>query len=69
LCQQHHAEGIGWFDQRTFRMDPRQWQQLQHALGTKGRLLDAAAEEMPATLAFPGPRTAEPSRTAAGEVY
>ena len=35
LREQHHAEGIGWFDQRRLELDPRQFQQLQAVLGLK----------------------------------
>jgi hypothetical protein len=65
LRDQHFAEGIGWFDQRRMTLDPRQFQQLQAVLGLKSAALDAAAQEMPATIPFPGPRSVEPSRTAA----
>ena len=42
LREQHHAEGIGWFDQRRLELDPRQFQQLQAVLGLKSDALDAA---------------------------
>ncbi len=67
LREQHFAEGIGWFDQRTMELEPRQFRQLQAILGLKSALLDDALAEVPATLPFPGPRTSSPSRSAVGE--
>jgi len=67
LREQHFAEGIGWFDQRTLSLDPRQFQQLQAVLGLKAACLEEAAAEVPATIPFPGPRTARPARTAVGD--
>jgi hypothetical protein len=67
LREQHFAEGIGWFDQRTMSLDPRQFQQLQAVLGLKAALLEDAAEEVPATIPFPGPRTIAPVRSAVGD--
>ncbi len=69
LCEQHHAEGIGWFDQRSMALDPRQLRQLVAALDLKGLALDAAvgADEAPATLPFPGPADREIRRPAIGD--
>lgn len=68
LREQHYAEGIGWFDQRTLSLEPRQFQQLQAVLGLKaGSLLEAAEAQAPATIPFPGPRSAEVRRLAVGD--
>jgi hypothetical protein len=67
LREQHYAEGIGWFDQRTMTLEPRQFRQLQAVLGLKALDLASDADEPPATLPFPGPRTAEPRRPAVGD--
>ena len=67
LREQHHAEGIGWFDQRRLELDPRQFQQLQAVLALKSDALDASADvEAPATVPFPGPAPREACRTAGG---
>ena len=68
LREQHHADGIGWFDQRRLTLDPRQFRQLQAVLGLKDLALDldAAVAAPPVTIPFPGP--AEPlPRRATGE--
>lgn len=69
LCEQHFAEGIGWFDQRSLRLDPRQFRQLQAVLGMRAADLDAAVEavEAPATIPLPGPCAAGPRRPAVGK--
>jgi hypothetical protein len=67
LREQHHAEGIGWFDQRALELDPRQLRQLQALLGPRAALLEGAEEEAPATIPFPGPASREPMRPAAGD--
>lgn len=69
LRDQHFGEGIGWFDQRTMSLEPRQWQQLQALLGTKATsdVLNEQADATPATLPFPGPRTKDPRRPAASD--
>jgi hypothetical protein len=68
LREQHYAEGIGWFDQRTMELEPRQFQQLQAALGLKGTYVPPVADaEAPMTIPFPGPFTREPARAAAGD--
>ena len=54
LREQHHAEGIGWFDQRRLELDPRQFQQLQAVWRLKSDSLGAAMQEEPATHAVPG---------------
>jgi hypothetical protein len=68
LCEQHFAEGIGWYDQRSFALDPQQFRQIQAMLGLSSRQLDQAMQEAPATLPFPGPANAdEYSRPAVGD--
>jgi hypothetical protein len=71
LRDQHHGEGIGWFDQRTLSLDPRQWQQLQAVLGRADAAsrISEAADETPATIAFPGPRSPRVSRPAIGDGF
>jgi hypothetical protein len=75
LREQHYAEGIGWFDQRTMELDPKQFRQLQAILGLKGAE-DVAGRpvsgsgidhEAPTTIPFPGPWEREPSRPAVGD--
>jgi len=66
LREQHHADGIGWFDQRRLELDPRQFQQLQAVLALKSGSLDAATLETPATVPFPGPAPKVNQRPAAG---
>ena len=68
LAEQHYAEGVGWFTQRSIELDPRQWAALKATLGedrAAGRL-GHAAEDRPATLPFPGPAGTRPLRTAVG---
>ena len=69
LCEQHHAEGIGWFTQRSMQLEPRQWAQLQGVLGmSEARAaLDADDEDAPATLPFPGPNSPQRFRHAVGD--
>lgn len=67
LREQHYAEGIGWFDQRTLELDPRQVRQLQAMLGSHSRRLDESEDEVPATVPFPGPGTRLPRRPAVGD--
>src|SRR4051794_10945595 len=67
LCQQHYAEGIGWFDQRSLALDPRQLRQLQAVLGLKAQAIEAAEAETLMSLPFPGPRAAERRRPAVGD--
>ncbi len=67
LRDQHHAEGIGWFDQRTLTLEPRQWKQLQAVLGSSAPALAVEADIPPATIPFPGPGDSSPRRTAAGD--
>jgi hypothetical protein len=57
LREQHFAEGIGWFDQRTLVLEPEQFKRLQAVLGLKADHTPMR-DERPATLAFPVP--AEP---------
>ncbi|WZO99418.1 hypothetical protein EP7_001024 [Isosphaeraceae bacterium EP7] len=68
LCEQHFAEGIGWYDQRSFALDPQQFRQIQAMLGLSSRQLEQASQESPATLPFPGPsEVGEYSRPAVGD--
>lgn len=64
LCEQDHAEGIGWFDQRTLRLDPQQLRQLKAVLCPA---IAAMTDEAPATIPFPGRFEDVPRRTAAVE--
>src|SRR4051812_18768943 len=64
LREQHYAEGIGWFDQRTMELDPQQFRQLQAVLGLKKAQLVAEAPDAPTTIPFPGPWEREPARPA-----
>jgi hypothetical protein len=66
LREQHHADGIGWFDQRRLELDPRQFEQIQGILALKSETLKAAAQEQPATVPFPGPAPTISRRTAVG---
>jgi hypothetical protein len=74
LREQHHADGIGWYDQRALELDPQQFRQLQAMLGLKaGRAVadqasgPEAENDRPATIPFPGPCDQGPSRSAVGE--
>ncbi len=66
LREQHHAEGIGWFDQRRLELDPRQLQQLQALLALEPAVLGGAFEDEPATVPFPGPAAREARLPAVG---
>ncbi len=66
LREQHHAEGIGWFDQRRLELDALQFQQLQAVLALKSEASEAAIAEEPATIPFPGPSTNSACRKAVG---
>ena len=66
LREQHHAEGIGWFDQRRLELDPRQFQELQAVLGLKSKELEASILEEPMTVPFPGPAPKVACRKAVG---
>ncbi|MBX6316470.1 MAG: hypothetical protein IRY99_26695 [Isosphaeraceae bacterium] len=66
LREQHHAEGIGWFDQRTLALEPRQFRMLQSVLGLTALDLEAD-EDSPVLLPFPGPRGDIPKRQAIGD--
>ena len=68
LRDQHYAEGIGWFDQRTLALDPRQFRQLKAVLGLNSSALEAFEDEPPATIPFPGPSTPRPARPAVGDM-
>ena len=65
--EQHYAEGIGWFDQRTLSLEPGQFRQLQAVLGLKAREIDVALAEPKATLPFPGPKAESRRRPAVGD--
>jgi hypothetical protein len=68
LCEQDHAEGIGWFDQRTLQLDTRQLRHLKGLLGPALAALDAEADDdAPASLPFPGRFAREPRRPAVGD--
>ncbi len=67
LRDQHYAEGIGWFDQRTLALSPQQFRQLQAVLGLQAATIAEAEQEAPAILPFPGPRGARPPRPAVGD--
>ncbi len=68
LRDQHYAEGIGWFDQRTLTLDPRQFRQLKAVLGLNSSTLAVFEDEAPTTLPFPGPSMPQPARQAAGDL-
>jgi hypothetical protein len=68
LRDQHYAEGIGWFDQRTLALDPRQFRQLKAVLGMNSSALAEFEHETPATIPFPGPASPPPVRSAAGDM-
>jgi hypothetical protein len=54
LTEQNHADGIGWFDQRSLRLDSRQWAQMRGLFADIERQFSAAeAHESPATIPFP----------------
>jgi len=54
LTEQNHADGIGWFDQRTLRLDSRQWSQLRTLFSAIDReVAMAEPHEPPATIPFP----------------
>ena len=68
LREQHYAEGIGWFDQRTLSLEPAQFKRLQAALGLKAAVWDENdSDEPPATIPFPGPSDRDVRRAAAGD--
>lgn len=66
LRQQHWAEGIGWYDQKVLRLDPRQWSALTGVLsGRPAETFDSPAA-FPSTIPFPAPpRRDIPRRQAA----
>src|SRR5262245_44382412 len=66
LCEQHYADGIGWFDQRSIELDSRQLREIQTLLGQKPSSVLEATTPAPATLPYPGPLD-RPSRAATGE--
>lgn len=72
LREQHHAEGLGWYDQRGFELEPAQLRQIQAVLGqhSAGSRLSHGLEiedAPPSTLPFPGPSGQEFKRAAVGE--
>lgn len=54
IREQHHGDGVGWFDQRTMTLDPREWQQLQQILGAapEAAMLMAEAATAPEIIPF-----------------
>jgi len=66
LRQQHHADGIGWYDQRGLELDPRQLRQLLNLLGERAACAECPADAAPAILPFPGPSPREAWRPAVG---
>jgi hypothetical protein len=68
LREQHHAEGIGWFDQRGMTLDPRQFRQLQSVLKLDLMpLMGEVDEDGPNVIPFPGPREDAAQRSAVGD--
>jgi hypothetical protein len=67
LREQHHAPGIGWFDQSTLQLDPRQLRQLSDLLGPRTGVLDRALQSSDShddvvAIPFPGPAVTGPTR-------
>lgn len=67
LRQQHFADGIGWFDQRSMQVDPAQLRQIQAVLGSGNLPVPDGLEEPRAIIPFPGPSSSVPQRPAMGE--
>ena len=67
LCEQHYADGIGWFDLRTLAIDPGQFKQLAALLNLKATQFEEAEAADPAIIPFPGPMTPEVHRLAVGD--
>lgn len=69
LCEQDHAEGIGWFDQRSLQLDPRQLRQLKALLGPALDALDDDVNDdtAPVSIPFPGRFDETPALPAVGE--
>ncbi len=70
LNEQHYAEGLGWYNQRSIRLEPQQWSQLQAVLGSKLPETRRAASVIadgppPISLPFPGLRPEPADRPAA----
>ena len=66
LREQHHAEGIGWFDQRRLELDPRQFQQLQAVLASQVGARSAGRCGSSPPRAFPGPGTGDGTSAGGG---
>jgi hypothetical protein len=68
LLQQHYGEGIGWFNQRSLTIDPRQWKQIQSILGSHdvAGVVAEAADAPRDVLPFPVPSDGARRRSAAG---
>jgi len=66
LREQHYADGIGWFDQRTLSLEPAQFKRLQAVLDLKAAAWDEI-DEPPATIPFPGPVEVEARRSVVGD--
>ncbi len=61
ITEQDHAEGIGWFDQRSLTLDPAQWAQLRGLLSTVDREIGRLeVSERRMTIPFPTLFHAEP---------
>lgn len=55
LIEQNHAQGIGWFDQRSMTLDLSQWKQLRSMFGSLEADGPSPLPEPPRlTLRFPG---------------
>lgn len=68
LREQHHAEGIGWFDQRCLTLDPRQLRQLQAVLQLDDLPpMSDVDDDAPVILPFPGPVERPRPRPAVGD--
>lgn len=69
LAEQHHAEGIGWFTQRSMQLEPRQWAELQRVLGSgeAQAALKQDAEVPPSTIPFPVSPGPQRFRSAVGD--
>lgn len=53
LIEQDQAPGIGWYDQRSLRLEAQQWRQLRSMFGPVAAELAVVDEPPPATIPFP----------------
>ena len=53
LRKQEYADGVGWFDQRSLELEPRQFKQLQGILGQGREARAPAVARRPARPPFP----------------